>query len=77
MSDKLDMSEKLIALKRIEERDDIYILCEEAGKLVGIAPQALREQAKSDPSKLGFNVIVAGTSIRIPRLPFLQYLKGS
>lgn len=71
------MSAKLDALKKIEESDDICVLCEDIGKLIGLAPQAIREQAKSDPSKLGFNVIVAGTSIRIPRLPFLQYLKGS
>lgn len=70
------MSAKLDDLKKIEESDDICVLCEDIGKLVSLAPQAIREQAKSDPSKLGFNVIVAGTSIRIPRLPFLQYLKG-
>lgn len=46
-------------------------------KAIGVAPQNLREQAKDEPEKLGFNVIVVGTSIRIPRIPFLNYILGS
>lgn len=33
-------------------------------------------QAKDEPEKLGFNIIVVGTSIRIPRGPFLDYVLG-
>lgn len=37
-------------------------------------PQSIRVQAQSDPSKLGYPIIVINRRIRIPRIPFLQYL---
>ena len=46
-------------------------------RLLELLRKKLREQAKDEPEKLGFNVIVVGTSIRIPRIPFLNYILGS
>lgn len=37
-------------------------------------PQNIRVQAQTDPSKLGYPVIVINRRIRIPRIPFLRYL---
>lgn len=37
-------------------------------------PQCIRVQAQADSSKMGFPVIIMGTRIRIPRIPFLKYL---
>ncbi len=37
-------------------------------------PQSIRVQAQTDPSKLGYPVIVINRRIRIPRIPFLRYL---
>lgn len=37
-------------------------------------PQSIRQQAKADPSKFGFPVIVMGTRVRIPKVPFLQFM---
>ena len=37
-------------------------------------PQSIRAQAQTDPSKLGYPVIVINRRIRIPRIPFLRYL---
>lgn len=64
-------------IKEIMDSSDFYLLSEDAAKAIGVAPQKLREQAKDEPQKLGFNVIVVGTSIRIPRIPFLNYILGS
>ena len=64
-------------IKEIMDSSDVYLLSEDAAKAIGVAPQNLREQAKDEPEKLGFNVIVVGTSIRIPRIPFLNYILGS
>ena len=63
-------------LKEIENSTETFLLADDVGKAIGIAPQRLREQAKDEPDKLGFNVIVVGTSIRIPRVPFLRFVKG-
>ena len=70
------MKPSIEKLKEIEMSDEVFILAEDVGKAIGIAPQRLREQAKDEPSKLGFNVIVVGTSIKIPRIPFLKFVKG-
>lgn len=67
---------KLSCLTEIENSDKIFLLSEEAARYVSLSPQNLREQAKNDPKKLGFNVVVAGTQVRIPRIPFLEFLKG-
>ena len=72
--DTVQMNKKI---KEIMDSSDFYLLSEDAAKAIGVAPQKLREQAKDDPEKLGFNVIVVGTSIRIPRIPFLNYILGS
>ena len=37
-------------------------------------PQSIRAQAQTDPSKLGYPVIIINRRIRIPRIPFLRYL---
>ncbi len=37
-------------------------------------PQSIRMQAKSNPSRLGFPVVVIGTRVRIPKGPFLQFV---
>ena len=67
--DTVQMNKKI---KEIMDSSDVYLLSEDAAKAIGVAPQNLREQAKDEPEKLGFNVIVVGTSIRIPRIPFLN-----
>lgn len=64
-------------IKEIMDSSDVFLLAEDVAKALGIAPQKLREQAKDEPEKLGFNVVVVGTSIRIPRIPFLNYILGS
>lgn len=71
--DTVQINEKI---KEIKNSSDAYLLAEDAARALGIAPQKLREQAKDEPEKLGFNIIVVGTSIRIPRGPFLDYVLG-
>lgn len=71
--DTIQINEKI---KEIKNSSDAYLLAEDAARALGIAPQKLREQAKDEPEKLGFNIIVVGTSIRIPRVPFLNYVLG-
>lgn len=39
-----------------------------------VAPQGLRQQAKTDPTKLGFPVCVIGARVLIPRMSFLRWM---
>ena len=36
----------------------------------------LRDQARRDPSALGFPVSIIGRRVIIPREPFIQWIKG-
>lgn len=44
--------------------------------LLGVKEHAIRIQARSDASKLGFPVIVIGNRTKIPRLPFIRFMTG-
>lgn len=64
-------------IKKLEESEEAFLYAEDVGRFLGISPQYIRIQARHDASKLGFPVIVVGSSIRIPRVPFLNFVKGS
>ena len=53
----------------------LTVRVEDAAAIMGIKPQRLREQARTQDGRdnLGFPVSVAGRSILIPKLPFLRF----
>ena len=55
-------------------RDKLLLTPAEASSILGCDPQSLRCQAKEDPDKLGFEVIVMGARVMIPRIPFYRFL---
>jgi len=64
----------------LEKIDDIlnsrelFFTPADIAPLLHCDPQQIRIQARHDPNKLGFPVIVTGRRVRIPRKPFLHYL---
>lgn len=48
----------------------------EAGAVLGIDPNTIRWQARDNPHALGFPVIVVKSRTYIPRLPFINFIKG-
>lgn len=64
------------ALSKIRASSRDFLTPAEAAAALGCDPQALRVQARQDPSKLGFPVIVIKTRTKIPRRPFLEYIGG-
>ena len=62
--------------EQIKNSSDVYLLPETVAKALNIIPQGLRNQARSDPSKLGFPVTVIGQRVLIPRKPFLAFFEG-
>lgn len=64
-------------IKKLEESSEAFLYAEDVGRFLGVSPHYIRIQARHDASKLGFPVIVVGSSIRIPRIPFLNFVKGS
>ena len=56
--------------------DREYITPTEAASVLDCAPQRLRDQAHRNPASLGFPVIIMGRKIRIPKEPFIAFMKG-
>lgn len=53
---------------------EAYMRAEEAAAILGVNPQNLRTQARDDPKKLGFNVVIVGNKVIIPRKPFYEFM---
>ena len=54
----------------------LWINPEQAAGFIGVNPQSIREQARTDPRALGFPVSVMGTRVLIPKAPFLRFWAG-
>lgn len=44
--------------------------------IIGSDPQWIRLAARESPEDLGFPVILIGSRVKIPRRPFLVFMKG-
>ena len=54
--------------------DKVMLTPAEVAPVLGCDPYAINVQAKEDPARLGFPVAVIRSRVKIPRLPFLQWL---
>lgn len=50
------------------------LTAQDVSEVIGANPQAIRDQAQSDISKLGFKCVVVDNRLRIPRKAFLEFL---
>ena len=66
-----------MTIAEIKSMPRTYLTMNDIGTLVGIRPDSLLHQARTDPSRLGFPVCVAGDTVRIPKGAFLDWLLGS
>ena len=64
-----------MTLKEIEESSKEVLTCKDVAPLLQCNPATLHMQAQKAPKKLGFPVIVMGSRVKIPRRPFLAYMK--
>lgn len=60
----------------IKRSDKIILTTQDVGTALGISPERLREQARKNPEYLGFPVVVACDTVRIPRKPFIEWVQG-
>jgi hypothetical protein len=66
-----------MTLEEIETMPSTMLLASDVAGYLHIDAQDIREQARSDPSKLGFPVIVAGSRLKIPKEAFVKFMKGA
>ena len=64
------------SLDDIRGMPDEFIIPEVAAGIIGCSPQALRDQARTDKTALGFPVTVIGTRVYIPRQSFVKFVDG-
>lgn len=63
-----------MTLAEIKKSPDMWLTAADIAPVLECNPDAIRHQAQTDPSKLGFPVVVIGTRVKIPRTPFLSFL---
>lgn len=62
-------------LREIEALETEVLTCKDVSRVLCAGAYYLHEQAMKDPTKLGFPVIVHGTRVKIPKRPFLAFMR--
>lgn len=65
-----------MTLTELEGLDTLMITPLQAGQVLGLDPSSIRWQARNEPELLGFPVIAARSRVKIPRVPFIKFVKG-
>lgn len=65
-----------MTLDEIRNLQRDYLTPAQVAEVLGADPQDIRVAAKLHPERLGFNVAVVGSRIKIPRLAFIRWAKG-
>lgn len=63
-----------MTLDKIKACDKPTLTPAEIADVLNCDPQDLRIQARMAPERLGFPVIIIKTRVKIPRIPFLQFM---
>ena len=66
-----------MTLDEIRSLDREYLVPSEVAPILGVDPQDIRVAARQHPERLGFNVSVIGTRVKIPRRAFLDWMERS
>lgn len=64
-------------LEELEALETEVLTCAQVGLVLKANPATIHYQAMECPEKLGFPVIVMGSRVRIPKGPFILFLKGA
>ena len=65
-----------MTLDEIRNLNREYLVPSEVAPVLGCDPQDVRVAAKQHPERLGFNVAVIGSRVKIPRRAFVTWMEG-
>lgn len=65
-----------MTLRQIEALDRDTLTPEQVASCLSCDPHYIRLEARGNPARLGFPVICVGTRVKIPRLAFIQFMRG-
>lgn len=63
-----------MTLNEIKASDKTVLTPGDIAEVLDADPQDIRVQAKQAPERLGFNVAVVGSRVKIPRISFLRFM---
>jgi hypothetical protein len=63
-------------MEEVKQSKKAYLTPEDIAPILRCSRYSLTLQAREDPKKLGFPVIVIGTRTRIPRVGFINFMEG-
>ena len=64
-----------MTLDELEALPGEVLTCQQIAPVIGANPDTIRGQARERPELLGFPVIICGNRIKIPKKPFLQFMR--
>ena len=64
-----------LTLEEIEALDCEVLTCAQVAPLLQADPNTIRGQAQERPELLSFPVICAGRRVKIPRRPFIRFMR--
>lgn len=62
-----------MTIAEIKQSPSMWLTAAQIAEVLESDPADIRLQAKEDPSKLGFPVVVIGSRVKIPRRAFLAF----
>lgn len=65
-----------LTLDQIEAMTTEVLTPAQVASVLHLDQDTIRGQARDCPWRLGFPVIVAGNRVKVPRLPFLRFMRG-
>ena len=63
------------AFRNIKAMDKLFVNVDEVAPVLECNAHDIRGQARDRPELLGFPVTIYGSRIKIPRLPFIQFVE--
>lgn len=63
-----------MTLEDVVNMDKAYLTPAEAAEILECDPHAIRIAAKKAPEQLRFPTILIGNRVKIPRLPFVEFM---
>lgn len=65
-----------MTLAELEQVPGEVLTCSQIAPILGADPATIHQQAIEAPHFLGFPVIVAKRRVKIPKMPFIKFMRG-
>ena len=63
-----------MTIPEMRKSEKVFLTAEDVAEVLESDPASIRNQAQADHTKLGFQTIIIGSRVKIPRIPFLSFI---